>query len=94
MGLIKKSNYEIKGINFNEVYVKITRLYIEKGNRAISYFGISNSRKNTEQPLQEICFECDIDKSINVYEQIYIKAKEELFSDFEDDIVEMSVENG
>ena len=33
-------------------------------------------------------FTCNIDKDLPIHEQVYVAAKEELFSDWEDDIIE------
>ena len=33
-------------------------------------------------------FSCNIDKTAPIYEQLYLKAKEEYFSNWQDDIVE------
>ncbi|MCI8575631.1 MAG: hypothetical protein HFI09_04090 [Bacilli bacterium] len=90
MGLFKKDNYIVKGVKLNNVYIKLQRLYIENGNKAIAYFGISDNRENLNKglSLEELYLECEINKSKNIYEQLYQKSKEELFKDFEDDIVE------
>lgn len=86
MGLIKRNGYDVKGVALNQAYAKINRLYVERENNVVAYFGISNNRDNTSEPLEEISFECKFDKSQNVFEQVYIKAKEELFQGWEDDI--------
>lgn len=89
MGLIKKNGYNVKGIELETAYAKINRLYIERGNMAVTYFGISNSRENINNgnSLEEIRFECSIDKNEPIYEQIYVNSKLNIFSGWEDDIV-------
>lgn len=95
MGLIKRNGYEVKGVTIPQAYAKITRLYVEVGNRARVYFGISSNRENIneDKSLEEIMYECDIDKNQNVYEQIYVNAKQNIFIGWEDDIpIETEVE--
>lgn len=89
MGLIKKDGYNVKGVELETAYAKINRLYIEKGNLARTYFGISNSRENINEgnSLIELEFPCYVDKNQPIYEQVYVLAKENLFQGWEDDIV-------
>lgn len=89
MGLIKRNGYNVKGIELEEAYAKINRLYIEYGSMAKVYFGISNTRENIDEgnSLKEIQFSCYIDKNAPIYEQIYVSAKAGIFQDWEDDIV-------
>ena len=90
MGLIKKDGYLVKGVEIKPAYTKITRMYLENKNNAVAYFGISNNRENLNDGkiLEEIAFNCEIDKKQDkIFTEIYIKAKEELFADWKDDIV-------
>lgn len=89
MGLIKRNGYNVKGVELETAYAKINRLYIEKGNLARTYFGISNSRENINEgnSLEEIEFRCYVDKNEAIYEQIYVEAKKNIFVGWEDDIV-------
>ena len=90
MGLIKNNGTIIKGVNVTPVYAKITRLYLENGNNATAYFGLSNSRENleNEEILDEIQFSCEINKvEDKIFNEVYTKAKAEIFSDWIDDIV-------
>lgn len=89
MGLIKRNGYNVKGIELETAYAKINRLYIERGNLARTYFGISNSRENINEgnSLVELEFPCYVDKNQPIYEQVYVLAKENLFMGWEDDIV-------
>lgn len=89
MGLIKRDGYNVKGIELPEAYAKINRLYIERGNLARTYFGVSNSRENINEgnSLVELEFSCYVDKNQPIYEQVYVLAKENLFQGWEDDIV-------
>lgn len=89
MGLIKKDGYNVKGIELSVAYAKINRLYIERGNLARTYFGISTSRENINDgnSLVELEFPCYVDKNEPIYEQVYVLAKENLFYGWEDDIV-------
>ena len=91
MGLIKIDGYLVKGVKITPAYSKITRVYMENGNTANAYFGLSNTRENLEngEVLDEISFTCEVDKKEDrIFNEIYSKAKEELFADWEDDIVE------
>lgn len=89
MGLIKNDGYKVKGIELPVAYAKINRLYIERGNLARTYFGISSSRENINDgnSLIELEFPCYVDKNEPIYEQVYVLAKENLFQGWEDDIV-------
>lgn len=89
MGLIKRNGYEVKGVTIPQAYAKINRLYMENGNHARVYFGISSDRENLNNglSLEEVSYECLIDKNGKVYEQIYNLAKTDLFEGWEDDIV-------
>lgn len=89
MGLIKKDGYNVKGVELETAYAKINRLYIERGNLARTYFGISNNRENINEgnSLVELEFPCYVDKNLPIYEQVYVLAKENLFQGWEDDIV-------
>jgi hypothetical protein len=89
MGLIKQDGYIVNGVLITPAYAKITRLYNQNGNDTVAYFGISNTRENLEEnaPLEEIAFSCEIDKKQDkIFNEVYTKAKEELFEDWEDDI--------
>lgn len=98
MGLIKRNGYEVKGVTLPQAYAKINRLYIEENsNLAKVYFAISNTRENLESGniLDELLYECNIDKDSKLYEQIYTSSKASLFQGWEDDIVEVNtIENG
>ena len=89
MGLIKK-DYEINGVVLPLAYAMIGKVKINKDNTSYTEFNIHTSRENNinEKPLQKLGFFCKIDRNISVYEQIYIKAKEDIFNDWQDEIVE------
>lgn len=89
MGLIKRNGYNVKGVNLTEAYAKINRLYIENNSLAKVYFGISNNRENLESGniLDEIMYDCVIDKDSKLYEQLYTLAKKDIFEGWDDDIV-------
>lgn len=92
MGL-KTTNYliEEKGITLNTAYAKIGSIFVN-GNRATANFNIQQSREQTEslEPLDTVSVSCTIDKEKPLHEQMYLKAKEESFKDWEDDIVEVT----
>ena len=91
MGL-KTINYQIKekGITIDTAYAKIGSIYIN-GNKATANFAIQQSREQTESldALEYKSVSCVIDKEKPLHEQMYVKAKEEVFKDWEDDIVEV-----
>lgn len=89
MGLIKQDGYIVNGVLITPAYAKIVRLYNEKDNNFTAFFGISNSRENIDEnkPLEEIIFNCEVDKKEDkIFKEIYTKAKEKLFENWEDDI--------
>ena len=89
MGLIKNDGYNLKGVNITPAYTKITKLFIEDA-IAKAYFGISNSRKNleTNTPIDEIYYECEINrKNDELFKDVYTKAKQDIFTGWQDDIV-------
>ena len=94
MGL-KTTNYQIKekGITIDTAYAKIGSIFV-KGNRATANFDIQQSREQTEslEALDIVSVSCVIDKEKPLHEQMYLKAKEEIFMDWEDDIVEVAEE--
>lgn len=92
MGL-KTTNYliEEKGITIDTAYAKIGSIFVN-GNRATANFNIQQSREQTEslEPLDTISVSCTIDKEKPLHEQMYVKAKEEVFKDWEDDMPEVT----
>lgn len=89
MGLIKK-DYEVNKVVLPVAYAMIGKVRISKDNTAYTEFNIHTSRENNENnpPLQKLGFFCEINRNLSVYEQIYTKAKEDIFKDWEDDIVQ------
>lgn len=90
MGLIKTDGYLVKGVEIKPAYTKIIRVYLENGNNAVAYFGLSNNRENLNNGnvLEEISFSCEIDKAQDkIFNEIYTKAKIDIFNNWEDDIV-------
>ena len=89
MGLIKK-DYTINGVVLPNAYAMIGKVKINKDDTAWTEFHIHTSRENdvNELPLQKVGFFCGIDRNQSVYEQIYIKAKEDIFKEWQDDIQE------
>lgn len=96
MGFIRKKEYTIEnlGITIPEAYAKIERLLIDNDGNAHATFNIHQSRENTNNkiPLERKTFSVIIDKTLPIYSQVYISAKNEIFSDWEDDIVTDSEE--
>ena len=90
MGL-KTTNYEVKdfGITIPEAYARLTNININVDGEAFGTFEIHQTRENLIEnyPLERIHVNYVIDKDLPVHNQIYVKAKEELFPGWEDDIV-------
>ena len=91
MGL-KTTNYEIKdfGITLPKAYARLTNISIDLNGEAYGIFEIHQNRNDIikSQALERIHINSIIDKELPVHSQLYIKAKEEIFSNWEDDIVE------
>lgn len=87
----KTKNYEIKELNItiDNAYAKISNLIITSKGVAYTTFNIQQNREATEnlEPLEVISYSCPIDKTLPAHEQVYTKAKEGLFKDWEDDII-------
>jgi len=88
----KTTNYEIKhlGLIIPEAYAMITKIVINPESKAYATFDIQKSREDINEKtfLEQVNISCNIDKTAPIYEQLYLKAKEEYFSDWQDDIVE------
>lgn len=88
----KTTNYEVKELNItiDNAYAKISNLVITSKGVACTTFNIQQNREATEnlEPLEVISYSCPIDKTLPAHEQVYNKAKEDIFIDWEDDIVE------
>lgn len=88
MGL-KNDGYNLKGVNITPCYAKITKLFVDN-TMTRAYFGISNTRENLEanEPIDEIYYECEINRSNDeVFKDVYTKAKQDIFINWQDDIV-------
>lgn len=91
MGL-KTTNYKVKefGITLPEAYARLTNVNINVNGETFGTFEIHQTREslNESQPLERIHINHIIDKDLPIHTQLYVKAKEEIFIDWEDDIVE------
>lgn len=96
MGL-KKENYTVQetGITIANAYAQIVATSVDKDGKAYAVFAIQQSRGNIGKftPLETVAITHMVDKEKPLHEQMYVKAKEEVFKDWEDDIVEVS-DNG
>lgn len=95
MGLIKKDGYIVKGVKLQPAYAKIIWLEATTNpngeNSLNTTFGISTVRQNLDngEILSSQNFSCTYDRSQdNLFEQAYKKAKETIFLDWEDDIID------
>ena len=90
MGFIK-ANHKIEeiGIAIPTAYAQITRLSVDVNGNANVMFSIQQNREDilNKDHIDTIIYRCTIDKDLPLYKQIYEKAKEEIFVDWEDDIV-------
>lgn len=91
MGFIK-SNHTIEklGLTLPTAYARIINIHVDKDGRAYGTLAIQQSREDvgTLRPLDQVTIDVQIDKTAPIFEQLYLKAKEEQFADWEDDIVE------
>lgn len=87
----KTTNYESKafGISVPEAYARLTRVSVNVNGVANAMFEIQQTREQigTKKALSLVPFSCEIDKEQPLHKQVYEKAKEKRFKDWEDDIV-------
>lgn len=90
MGL-KTNNYHVDDINVTlpEAYAQITHISVNFDGTANAMFAIQQSRDmiSANEAIDTKHLRCSINKEQPIYAQVYTKAKEELFKDWEDDIV-------
>ncbi len=90
MGLIK-TNYKVNdyGIVLDTAYAQLTDVTVGLDGVANCVFDIQQTREDiqTKESLERKCFSCVIDKELPLHRQVYEKSKEEIFTDWEDDIV-------
>ena len=90
MGFIKKDGYtsERLGVTIEQAYAKITHINIHE-NTAHVTFSIQQNRDDIDikPSIDNVFTTHEINKTLPIYEQIYIEAKEKFFNDWEDDIV-------
>lgn len=87
----KKNNLNIKnlGIEVPKAYAQIEDINIGLDGECFATFKIQTSRESMDKPSLDIQYiQMKIDKDLPVHKQVYEQAKVELFSDWEDDIVE------
>lgn len=91
MGL-KTTNYEAKefGIVLPTAYARLTRIGVDVDGEAYGTFEIHQNREDIDvkSPFERQFLNCKVDKDLPIHRQMYKIAKEELFIDWEDDIVE------
>lgn len=89
MGLIK-DNYliENKNITISPAYCMVGEINI-RNNMAIAEMLIHKTREDLQnyEPLERVNISCEIDRNLPIYEQLYTRAKELKFSDWQDNIV-------
>lgn len=91
MGL-KTTNYEAKnfGIILPTAYARLTNVSVDLNGEVFGMFEIHQTRDDisSKSPIERKNINCIIDKDLPIHKQVYEIAKEEIFSDWEDDIVE------
>lgn len=91
MGL-KTTNYEAKefGIVLPTAYARLTNINVNLSGSAFGMFEVHQTREdiNTKSPIERKNINCVIDKDLPIHKQMYEVAKETLFTDWEDDIIE------
>ena len=89
MGL-KKDSYKIEKLNIDisPAYAMVGKIEIENDS-ALAEIKIHKTREALKQyeALETINITCNIERNLSVYEQIYVKAKEDMFQGWEDDII-------
>lgn len=90
MGL-KTTNYEAKqfGITLPTAYARLTDIHIDIDGHAYGFFEIHQTREDlgVKAPFERIDIDHIVDKEQPIHKQLYEKAKETLFTNWEDDIV-------
>lgn len=88
MGL-KTVNYNVTkvGIILENAYAKVVQLEVDKLGNAKALIGVQQSREDVEshELLEEHEVNFVVDKTKNIFDQAYIKAKETVFAGWEDD---------
>ena len=87
----KTQNYNVKSLDIvvDEAYAQIDRISMDLDGNCLALFKIQTSRDNMKkEALEHIDFGCQIDKTEPIHKQIYTRAKEHLFAEWEDDIIE------
>ena len=91
MGL-KRTNYSIKdkGLTLDTAYAKIDAITV-RGDKASAIIKIQQNREQATnlEALETVVISCNVDKEKPLHEQMYVKAKEDIFEGWEDDIVEV-----
>lgn len=87
----KTTNYKVKnmGIEMPEAYAQLSDLMVGLDNIARGTFKIQQDRDSitTKQAVETKFLSCEVDKDLPLHKQVYEKAKETIFIDWEDDIV-------
>lgn len=91
MGL-KTNNYIIKDFDIiiPNAYARLADVSVNLSGETFGLFEIHQTREDTDNktPIEIKTLNCIIDKDLPVHKQVYEKAKETLFINWEDDIVE------
>lgn len=90
MGL-KTTNYKVNefDITLDTAYAQISNLNVSLDGEAHCIFEIQKDRESigNKKYFETKIFNCKIDKTLPIYEQIYVAAKEDIFAGWEDDII-------
>lgn len=92
----KTTNYDVKefGITVSTAYARISDVNVNMKGHCRAIFDIQQTREDIgiKKSLDTKSFTCVIDKDKPIHQQVYEKAKEKMFADWEDDIVETESE--
>lgn len=91
MGFIKTNHViENLGITLPNAYAQISHLSVDINGNASVIFTIQQSREDvsSKDGIDNIVYRCAINKDLPTHKQVYEQAKVDLFSDWNDDIIE------
>ena len=92
MGLkTKKYNIKKLGITIPDAYAICEQIFSDESGKTFAHFGIYQKREDafneTIQPIETYSVSFTADKSQPLFEQAYLQAKSDLFTQWKDDIV-------
>lgn len=93
----KTSNYDVvdMGITIPQAYARISEITVDMKGQCKARFDIQQKREDVgiKKSFGTKHFFCSVDKDKPIHQQVYEKAKVDIFKDWEDDIVETVAKN-